>query len=116
MLNKPRLWFFKTAQENVLRQRTFYKDNQIIDVVQDYSYILLVFGHRSLVKNTTQTAAINIFKPRNLLNLTFRMQVVRLYICYSCSLLAMHPGTSCFPMATIGRFTDVKLCHAKFQF
>ena len=36
---------------------------------------LLLFGHRSLSRNTTQRAVINIFKIRILLNLTFRMFV-----------------------------------------
>ena len=36
-------------------------------------YKLLLFGHRNLSRNTTQTAVINIFKIRILLNLTFRM-------------------------------------------
>ena len=39
------------------------------------SYKLLLFGHRNLIRNTTQTAVINIFKIRILLNLTFRMFV-----------------------------------------
>ena len=34
---------------------------------------LLLFGHRNMIRNTTQTAVINIFKIRILLNLTFRM-------------------------------------------
>ena len=38
-------------------------------------YKLLFFGHRNLSRNTTQTAVINIFKIRILLNLTFRMFV-----------------------------------------
>ena len=38
------------------------------------SYKLLVFGHRSLTKNITQTAVINILKTRTL-NVTFRMLV-----------------------------------------
>ena len=33
----------------------------------------LFLGHRSLIKNQTQTAAINIVNKRILINLTFRM-------------------------------------------
>ena len=39
------------------------------------SYKLLLFCHRNLNRNTTQTAVINIFKIRILLNLTLRMFV-----------------------------------------
>ena len=39
------------------------------------TYKLLFLGHRSLIKNKTQTAVINIVNKRILINLTFRMLV-----------------------------------------
>ena len=38
-------------------------------------YKLSFLGHRSLIKNKTQTAVINIVNKRILINLTFRMLV-----------------------------------------
>ena len=47
---------------------------------ESQTHKLLLFGHRNLIRNTTQTAEINIFKIRILLNLTFRI-FVYMYTC-----------------------------------
>ena len=45
--------------------------NSLPEVTKNYvTYKLLLFGHRNLSRNTTQTAVINIFKICILLNLT----------------------------------------------
>ena len=46
-----------------------------LHLIGDCVYKLLFLGHRSLIKNKTQTAVINIVNKRILINLTFRTLV-----------------------------------------
>ena len=48
-------------------------NGNFISNITSISYKLLFLGHRSLIKNKTQTAVINIVNKRILINLTFRM-------------------------------------------